>query len=173
MVASSSSPSFSFSPTGFSRRGPILSILTRLAPMFLKRPDTLNHFAGQYRSLSSASIKSLPIGLTNPCSDPWWIFTSLQLFLVIKNNYDLTILQLLRASPRFGILLFCMLVSIVFLVTDIVITARVSTQSGINPYWRVSLFSNYLCSSWSSHHSLSHFDHTCGHHESVRSPCPN
>lgn len=46
-------------------------------------------------------------------------------------------LGLIRHSPRFGIMLLCMFLSIIFLVTDVAVTARISTQSGINPFWRV------------------------------------
>ena len=72
-------------------------------------------------------------------SDPWWIFTTCRLIYAIKRDYKFTYLGLLRASPRFGIMIFCMLLSIVFLLTDVVVTiARVTQSSGINPYWRVS-----------------------------------
>lgn len=69
--------------------------------------------------------------------DPWWIFTTIKLVVVINKNYEYTLLRLLRTSPRFGIMLFCMGVSVAFLVVDVIATAVISTQSGINPYWRV------------------------------------
>lgn len=70
--------------------------------------------------------------------DPWWIFTTVKLVLVINKNYEYTIPNLIRTSPRFGVMLLCMFVSIIFLVTDVIVTALVSVQSGINPFWRVS-----------------------------------
>ena len=71
--------------------------------------------------------------------DPWWVFTTVKLCLVIKQGYDISFIQLIRASPRFGIMLLCMLLSIIFLVTDVIITAKVSEESGLNPYWRVRI----------------------------------
>jgi hypothetical protein len=71
--------------------------------------------------------------------DPWWIFTTVKLVLVIQQNYEYTMLGLIRHSPRFGIMLLCMFLSIIFLVTDVAVTARISTQSGINPFWRLAL----------------------------------
>lgn len=70
--------------------------------------------------------------------DPWWVFTTVKLVLVINKNYEYTLKNLIKTSPRFGVMLLCMLLSIVFLIADVVITATVSVQSGINPYWRVS-----------------------------------
>lgn len=76
--------------------------------------------------------------LLNTCfRDPWWVFTTVKLVLVIKRNYEYTFSGLVKASPRFGVMLLCMFLSIVFLITDVVITAKVSKQSGINPFWRV------------------------------------
>jgi hypothetical protein len=71
--------------------------------------------------------------------DPWWIFTTVKLVLVIRQNYEYSVFGLVKTSPRFGIMLLCMLLSIVFLITDVVATALVSAQSGINPYWRLAL----------------------------------
>ena len=61
------------------------------------------------------------------------------LCVVITRNYELNFTELVKASPRFGVMLGCMFVSIVFLVTDIIATAKLSKQSGINPYWRLAL----------------------------------
>lgn len=76
----------------------------------------------------------------NPNREPWWIFTTVKLVLVIKNNYDFTLVGLVRVSPRFGVMLFCMFLSVVFVMMDVIVTlAKLTQQSGINPYWRVSL----------------------------------
>lgn len=76
--------------------------------------------------------------------DPWWVFTTVKLVLVINKNYDITMVQLVRASPRFGVMLFCLFISIVFLITDVVFTASVAGRSGINPFWRVSYLSTSI-----------------------------
>lgn len=69
--------------------------------------------------------------------DPWWVFTTVKLVLVISKNYEFSLYKLIRTSPRFGIMLLCLVLSIVFLVVDIISTALISKQSGINPFWRV------------------------------------
>lgn len=71
--------------------------------------------------------------------DPWWIFTTIKLVLVINKNYEYTIVKLIRTSPRFGIMLLCMFASVVFIATDVIALGIISTQSGINPFWRVSV----------------------------------
>ena len=47
--------------------------------------------------------------------------------------------ELIRTSPRFFVMIFCMFLSVCFLIVDIIVTAAgVSRNVGINPYWRVS-----------------------------------
>ena len=70
--------------------------------------------------------------------DPWWIFTTIDLIYIIKREYKFGLIELIRASPRFGVLIFSMLLSIVFLITDVIVTAaHIGGPSGINPYWKV------------------------------------
>lgn len=70
--------------------------------------------------------------------DPWWIFTTCRLIYDIKRGYFHKLIDLIRISPRFGILIFCMVLSICFLLVDVIVTAaKISRDSGINPYWRV------------------------------------
>jgi hypothetical protein len=72
--------------------------------------------------------------------DPWWIFTTWKLISAIKKTYGFKLWSLVRINTRFGIMLLCMAISIVFLLTDVVISAaKLSTSSGINPYWRFAL----------------------------------
>ncbi|KAG9204934.1 hypothetical protein G6514_009390 [Epicoccum nigrum] len=72
--------------------------------------------------------------------DPWWIFTTWKLVDAIKKTYGFKILTLCRINSRFGIMLLCMLLSIAFLITDVLITAlHLSASAGINPYWRFAL----------------------------------
>ncbi|KAI1070033.1 hypothetical protein LB507_007926 [Fusarium sp. FIESC RH6] len=52
--------------------------------------------------------------------DPWWVFTTVKLVMAIRENYEFTIPGLVRTSPRFGIMLLCLLLSIIFLVTDVI-----------------------------------------------------
>ncbi|KAH6633038.1 hypothetical protein C7974DRAFT_163681 [Boeremia exigua] len=72
--------------------------------------------------------------------DPWWIFTTWKLIDAIKKTYGFKIWSLIRINSRFGIMLLCMFLSIAFLLTDAAVSAaRVTTSSGINPYWRFAL----------------------------------
>lgn len=72
--------------------------------------------------------------------DPWWIFTTVFLFYKIKAGYDFTVVTLFKSSPRFGIMSLCMILSIGFMLGDVIVTAASLTiAKGINPYWRLSL----------------------------------
>jgi hypothetical protein len=72
--------------------------------------------------------------------DPWWIFTTWRLIDIIKKTYGFKLWALVRINTRFGIMLLCMALSIVFLLTDVVFSAaKLTANSGINPYWRFAL----------------------------------
>ncbi|KAL5115862.1 hypothetical protein ACEQ8H_006264 [Pleosporales sp. CAS-2024a] len=72
--------------------------------------------------------------------DPWWIFTTWELVSSIKKTYAFTLWTLMRINTRFAIMLLCMAISIVFLLTDVVVSAaKLTASSGINPYWRFAL----------------------------------
>jgi hypothetical protein len=75
--------------------------------------------------------------------DPWWIFTSCSLIYVIKRSYGLGVIELIRASPRFGVLMMTILFSIAFIIADVVNTAtNDSNCDGKNPYWKVGTASS-------------------------------
>ena len=69
--------------------------------------------------------------------DPWWLFTSCFLIYVIKRDYDLGVVELIRASPRFAILITCICASLAFIIVDVIVTAA-GGLSSVNPYWKVS-----------------------------------
>lgn len=73
------------------------------------------------------------------CRDPWWILTTIYLFWVIKSQYEMTIQEIVRISPRFGIMLLAMVLSIIFIIFDILsVTSALKLQgaTGINPFWK-------------------------------------
>ncbi|TID14489.1 DNA repair protein [Venturia nashicola] len=73
--------------------------------------------------------------------DPWWIFTTINLFYNIVRRYGFGIMELIKVSPRFGILLLSMLVSVVFIIVDICSVTDVFSSSlpeGINPFWKLA-----------------------------------
>lgn len=51
--------------------------------------------------------------------DPWWVFSCLTFFHVIRKCYSLNVFKLVRKSPRFGILLIAMILAITFTILDI------------------------------------------------------
>ncbi|KAM0240712.1 hypothetical protein ACHAP5_007917 [Fusarium lateritium] len=59
--------------------------------------------------------------------------------MAINENYEFTIPGLIRTSPRFGIMLLCLLLSIIFLITDVIFMIVVSKRGGMNPFWRLAL----------------------------------
>lgn len=75
-------------------------------------------------------------------SDPWWIFTTVSLFWNIKVRYELGIIEIIRLSPRFGVLLGAMILSICFIIVDIIATTGVfnshALPDGINPFWKLA-----------------------------------
>ena len=72
--------------------------------------------------------------------DPWWIFTTWKLLDAIKQTYGFKLFALVKINRRFGVMLLCMFLSIAFLLTDVAVSAaRVTANSGINPYWRFAL----------------------------------
>ena len=74
-------------------------------------------------------------------SDPWWIYTTCNLFWVIKTQYNVGIFELVRQSPRFAIMLGSMCISIAFMMADILSVTGVfrggALPIGINPFWKV------------------------------------
>ena len=58
----------------------------------------------------------------------------------IKKKYNMSLKTLIRTSPRFGIMLVSMAISIVFLIVDVLSTViHFGAVVGINPYWKVRL----------------------------------
>ncbi|KIW15312.1 hypothetical protein PV08_05357 [Exophiala spinifera] len=72
------------------------------------------------------------------CRDPWWIFTTVNLLWNIKHRYNLGFLTIIRVSPRFGILLLSMCLSVAFIVVDILSVTSVLDTGSINPFWKFS-----------------------------------
>lgn len=72
------------------------------------------------------------------CREPWWIFTTIFLIFTIKRSYSCGLIELIRTSTRFGILLIAMGLSVVFIITDIVVVIVISSPcKGENPFWKV------------------------------------
>jgi hypothetical protein len=70
------------------------------------------------------------------CRDPWWIFTILNLFWNIKFRYELGFVEIVQVSPRFGILLLCMGLSVTSIIVDLLSVTPVIPIGVINPFWK-------------------------------------
>ncbi|KAL2836412.1 hypothetical protein BJY01DRAFT_251990 [Aspergillus pseudoustus] len=73
--------------------------------------------------------------------DPWWIFSCLILFIMIRRTYSLSIFTLVVKSRRFAILLLAIFLAIVFTIMDLLssVIRRLSLTDGVNPYWKLAL----------------------------------
>jgi hypothetical protein len=68
--------------------------------------------------------------------DPWWVFTNGVFLHVVARSYGLTMLKLVRGSPRLGIVLLAVVLVIAFTVLDVVATilpGRYGAVGGLNP----------------------------------------
>ena len=73
--------------------------------------------------------------------DPWWIFTTINLFWNIKRRYEFGLVELMRVSPRFAILLTSMLLSLAFIILDVLSVTSViqsGLPDGVNPFWKLA-----------------------------------
>ncbi|KAJ5513531.1 hypothetical protein N7463_003083 [Penicillium fimorum] len=80
--------------------------------------------------------------------DPWWIFTTASLFWTIKREYNFGLWELVVVSPRFGIMLGAMCLSIIFMIVDTcsVLNAFSSLlPTGVEPFWKLSFIFKCLC----------------------------
>ncbi|KAL2861543.1 hypothetical protein BJX68DRAFT_222802 [Aspergillus pseudodeflectus] len=81
--------------------------------------------------------------------DPWWVLTTCSLFYTIKREYNFGINELVYVSPRFGIMLASMCLSLAFVIVDecSVLGAfnSASLPSGVQPFWKLSFIFKCLC----------------------------
>lgn len=69
-------------------------------------------------------------------SDPWWIFTTANLFWNIKYRYEFGMIEIICVSPRFGPLLLSMCLGLLFIGLDLLAVTPVLALGGINPFWK-------------------------------------
>jgi hypothetical protein len=80
--------------------------------------------------------------------DPWWLFTTCWLCYIIKRQYNFGLVELIRISPRFGVMLFSMCLSLVFVLLDILSVTGVlyiGLPTGVEPFWKLSFIFKCLC----------------------------
>lgn len=73
--------------------------------------------------------------------DPWWVFTCLVLYYVVSRVYGTGAFELTKRSPRFGILMCAICLSLIFTAIDIAASIHnfIGSVDGINPWWKLSL----------------------------------
>ncbi|OJJ29583.1 hypothetical protein ASPWEDRAFT_55553 [Aspergillus wentii DTO 134E9] len=80
--------------------------------------------------------------------DPWWIFTTCSLIYEIRRGYNFQIWELITVSPRFGLVLLSMCLSIVFTIVDIysvIRPLRPGLPTGVEPFWKLAFVFKCLC----------------------------
>jgi hypothetical protein len=87
-------------------------------------------------AISISLLIKLQSADARPTSDPWWIFTIVNLFWNIKFRYELGFIEIVQVSPRFGILLLCMSLSVVSIIVDLLSVTPVIPIGVINPFWK-------------------------------------
>jgi hypothetical protein len=104
-------------------------------------------------------LSSLPLWIDSLtrliCSDPWWVFTTVNLFWTIKRQYSFGLCELVRISPRMGIMLGAMCLSIIFMIVDTCsVTNAISSvlPTGVEPFWKVSQASSPISHPFTQSH---------------------
>ncbi|GCB20088.1 hypothetical protein AAWM_04680 [Aspergillus awamori] len=80
--------------------------------------------------------------------DPWWIIATCLLFYNIKHAYRCTFCDLIRTSPRFGIMIFLLVISLLLTIVDsfdVLGAVHLAIPTGVEPIWKFALVSKYLC----------------------------
>lgn len=110
------------------------TLVLTIPPLILQIYDNFRYF----NNINNLYVKVRPY---EPLMrDPWWVFTCVTLFHVIRKCYGTGTLELIKRSPRFGILLAAIILAMVFTVMDITASiVKFGGSDGINPYWKLSL----------------------------------
>ncbi|KAJ5173103.1 hypothetical protein N7492_005696 [Penicillium capsulatum] len=77
--------------------------------------------------------------LLSRSSEPWLVFTTISLCYTIKREYNFRLWELVLVSPRFGVMLASMCLSIAFIVVDTCSVLEVFSDSlptGMGPFWK-------------------------------------
>jgi hypothetical protein len=100
-----------------------------------------------FNNINKVFLKTRP--LEPIFRDPWWLFTTCSLFYTIKREYAFGLLELVKVSPRFGIMLVSMCLSIAFIIVDTISVLNVFSSSalptGVEPFWKLSFIFKCMC----------------------------
>lgn len=116
------------------RRVYLITLALTIPPMILQIVDNFRYFNNEsqlYNKIRPGEplfrlanihphtcISGISSGADTAFRDPWWIFTCLALFHVIRKCYGSSIFALIARCPRFGILLAAICLSIIFTLMD-------------------------------------------------------
>ncbi|KAL5366224.1 hypothetical protein BJX96DRAFT_169758 [Aspergillus floccosus] len=130
----------------FSRRVSMFYIITVLLVQPYWVLEIYANFA-YFNNINRIFLKTRP--LEPLFRDPWWVFTTCSLFYTIKREYGFSYKELIIASPRFGIMLVSMCLSIAFIVVDTCAVLNVfhsrHLPTGVEPFWKLSFIFKCLC----------------------------
>ncbi|GES63744.1 hypothetical protein ATEIFO6365_0007043100 [Aspergillus terreus] len=130
----------------FSRRVSLFYITTVLLVQPYWILEIYANFA-YFNNINRIFLKTRP--LEPLFRDPWWVFTTCSLFYTIKREYGFSYKELIIASPRFGIMLVSMCLSIAFIVVDTCAVLDVfhsrRLPTGVEPFWKLSFIFKCLC----------------------------
>lgn len=94
-----------------------------LATLAMTTPPLIFEIYNNFRFFNNFSRLYATVRPYEPLfRDPWWLFSCATLFHVIGKSYNLNILELIRKSPRFAIMLVAIFLAIAFTVVDILST---------------------------------------------------
>ena len=112
----------------------LVTLALTVPPLILQIFDNFRYF----NNINDLYVKVRPY---EPLlRDPWWVFTCISLFHVIRKCYGTGTLELIKRSPRFGILLVAIILAMVFTIMDITASiVKFGGPDGINPYWKFAL----------------------------------
>jgi len=100
-----------------------------------------------FNNINKTFLKTRP--LEPIFRDPWWLFTTCSLFYTIKKEYAFGLLELVKVSPRFGIMLVSMCLSIAFIIVDTIsvlnVFSSITLPTGVEPFWKLSFIFKCLC----------------------------
>ena len=103
------------------------------------------------------SVELILIHLPNttdvPTRDPWWLFSIFTLFHIIRTSYKFPVLHLIKRSPRFGILLVAIFLSMAFTFMDI-LSIIIPSLSVVDGYATMVTFFHFSMLTLVQHQSV-------------------
>lgn len=91
-----------------------------LTTLAMTVPPVIFQIFNNYRFFNNISRLYVRVRPYEPLMrDPWWIFSCLVLFHMIRACYSLNIFRLMAECPRFGILLAAIFLAVVFTILDV------------------------------------------------------